>query len=85
MTPVLLLSLVLCGVSAWINLEVAPHCRVVYKNLIERMKVQVVSIGLPEGRVIRDFKGYEIFVQKADGNAKISMDSWLCVAIPTTR
>src|SRR5580658_2373516 len=27
-TPVLLLSLALCGLSAWINMEVAPRCRV---------------------------------------------------------
>jgi lipopolysaccharide export system permease protein len=52
-TPVLALSLVLCGVSAWINLEVAPHCRVVYKSLIDRMKVEVVTARLPEGRAIR--------------------------------
>jgi len=65
-TPVLALSLLLCGVSAWINLEVAPHCRAVYKGLIDRMKVQVISAGLPEGRAIRDFKGYQIYVKKSE-------------------
>jgi lipopolysaccharide export system permease protein len=66
-TPVLALSLVLCGVSAWINLEVAPHCRVVYKSLIDRMKVEVVTARLPEGRAIEAFKGYEIIVKKSEG------------------
>ena len=66
-TPILALSLVLCGLSAWINLEVAPRSRVLYKGLIDRMKLQVVSIGLPEGRAIREFKGYEIYVKKSDG------------------
>ncbi len=65
--PVLVLSVLLCGVSAWINMEVAPHCRVAYKGLIDKMKIKVVSAGLPEGRAIRDFKGYMIYVKKADG------------------
>src|SRR5437879_6301149 len=33
-SPVLLLSLLLCGVSAAINMEIAPKCRVAYKELL---------------------------------------------------
>src|SRR6202051_331634 len=29
-TPILLLSLLLCGLSAWINMDIAPRCRVAY-------------------------------------------------------
>src|ERR1700761_2848332 len=32
-SPILLLSLALCGVSAWINMDIAPRCRVAYKQL----------------------------------------------------
>ena len=66
-TPVLVLSLLLCGLSAWINMEIAPQCRVAYKGLIDQMKLKVVNAGLPEGRAIRDFKGYMIYVKKSDG------------------
>jgi len=66
-TPVLVLSLLLCVLSAWMNMEVAPRCRVAYKALIERMKVKAVNAGLPEGRAIRDFKPYIIYIKKSDG------------------
>lgn len=66
-TPVLALSLGLCALSAWINMEVAPRCRVAYKGLIDQMKMKAVSAGLPEGRAIREFKPYLIYIKKSDG------------------
>ena len=55
-TPILLLSLVLCGVSAVVNLELAPRCRVAYKTLLWKFGVSFASASLlPEGR----FKSYE--------------------------
>ena len=66
-TPVLVLSLLLCGLSAWINMDVAPRCRVAYKGLIDEMKKKAVNAGFPEGRAIRDFKGYMIYVTKSEG------------------
>ena len=62
--PVLVLSLVLCGVSAAINLEIAPRCRVAYTTLIDRLKVKIASAYLPEDRAIKDFKGFILFVGK---------------------
>lgn len=66
-TPVLVLSVLLCGLSAWINMDVAPRCRVAYKGLIDQMKLKAVNAGFPEGRAIRDFKGYMIYVTKSEG------------------
>src|SRR6266478_2705803 len=37
-TPILLLSLALCGLSALVNLELGPRCRVAYTTL--RFKLQ---------------------------------------------
>jgi lipopolysaccharide export system permease protein len=63
-TPVLLLSLVLCGVSALVNMEIGPRCRVAYTNLLFKLKAELSSAQLPEGRFIRDFPGYIFYVGK---------------------
>ena len=63
-SPVLLLSLALCVMSAWINMEIAPTCRVAYKKLQFKARAELTKIQLPEGRYIRDFaeKGYIFFI-----------------------
>ena len=63
-SPVLLLSLALCALSALVNLEVAPRCRVAYKTLIDSLRGQFLSAQLPEGRLVRDFPGYIFYVGK---------------------
>jgi LPS export ABC transporter permease LptF len=65
--PVLLLSLFCCGVSAWINMDLGPRCRVAYKNLIFQVRAEFVNAQLPEGRFIRDFPGYIFYVDKNRG------------------
>lgn len=63
--PVLLLSLALCGVSAAVNMEIAPRCRVAYNNLRFNLKAVVLSrLQLPEGRPISDFPGYILYIGK---------------------
>src|SRR5580765_744559 len=61
-SPVLLLSLALCVVSAEINMDIGPRCRVAYKNLIDSLRFEFSSAQLPEGRVIKDFPGYLFYV-----------------------
>ena len=57
-TPVLLLSLLCCGLSAWINMELGPQCRVAYVNLFFKLSGELMnSTQLPEGQFIRDFPG----------------------------
>jgi lipopolysaccharide export system permease protein len=64
-TPVLILSLVLCAVSAVVNMEVAPRCRVAYLQLRDQLRAGAVSrLQLPEGRYIKNFPGYIIFIEK---------------------
>jgi lipopolysaccharide export system permease protein len=69
--PVLLLSLLCCGVSAWFNLDLGPRSRVAYKNLIARARADLMSVQLPAGQPIYDFPGY-IFVvgENHGGNLK---------------
>ena len=55
-TPILILSLLLCGVSAWVNLEIAPRSRVAYNALRFNLRAALVNAQLPAGRYI-DFPG----------------------------
>jgi lipopolysaccharide export system permease protein len=66
-TPVLLVSLLCCTLSAWFNMDVGPRCRVAYLNLIEDVKKELVNAQLPEGRFIRDFPGYIFYVDRNNG------------------
>lgn len=62
--PVLILSLVLCGFSAYVNLDLAPRARAEFKFLVAKAKVDISAIQLPEGRYIRDFDNVIFYVGK---------------------
>lgn len=66
-TPILLLSVVLCGLSAWFNMQLGPQCRMAYKALLFRWGVQRPTALLTENQFVRSFPGYIIYVGKADG------------------
>ena len=63
-SPILLLSIALCVISAIVNMEIAPRCRVAYKNLFARLRAEFSNVQLPEGRFIKDFPGYIFYVGK---------------------
>ncbi|HUA68012.1 MAG TPA: LptF/LptG family permease [Candidatus Saccharimonadales bacterium] len=64
-TPVLLLSLFCCGLSAWINMDLGPRSRVAYKKLILSAQADLARFQLPEKQFIRDIPGYIIYVDKS--------------------
>src|ERR1044071_6952761 len=48
-SPILILSLLFCGISAVINLEIAPRCRVAYKDIRFDLATALLNFRLPEG------------------------------------
>ena len=56
-SPILLLSLALCAVSALVNMEIGPRCRTAYTKVFFRLTAGLSSSQLlPEGRFIQDLK-----------------------------
>lgn len=50
--PILVLGVLLCGVSAVINMEIAPTCRVAYNGLRTDMRSALANFKLPEGEYL---------------------------------
>ncbi len=63
-TPILLLSLLCCGFSAWFNMDLGPRSRVAYINLKNQLRSELAGVQLPEGRFIRDIPGYIFYADK---------------------
>ncbi len=63
-SPVLLLSLLLCTLSAIVNMEIGPRCRVAYKSMFLRVQAEFTSAQLPEKRYIKEFRNHIIYVGK---------------------
>lgn len=66
-SPVLILSLLLSGLSAWVNMDLGPNSREKYKDLLFKFTTEISSAQLPEGRYIRDFPGYMFYIGKNRG------------------
>jgi lipopolysaccharide export system permease protein len=66
-TPILLLSLFCCGLSAWINMDLGPRSRVLYKSLLFQLKADLMNSQLPEGRFIPVSTNFIFYVDKNDG------------------
>lgn len=66
--PVILLCLGLCGVCAWINLELAPRCRVAYKRLFTEIASEKARTLIPAGRFVTEFPGFVVYADRIDGD-----------------
>ncbi len=63
-TPILILSLLLCALSAWVNMDLGPNSRERYKDLLAKFQAEISTSLVPEGRYIRDIPGYMLYVGK---------------------
>ena len=71
-TPVLMLSLVCCGLSAWINMSLGPKCRVAYMKLFAQLGNELLlNARLPEGQFIRDIDPRYIFYTGKNHNGDL--------------
>ncbi|MCC7376615.1 MAG: LptF/LptG family permease [Verrucomicrobiales bacterium] len=80
--PVIALSLAICGVCAWINLDVAPRCRVAYKALFTEIARERARALLPAGRFVTDFPGYVLYANRVEGD---QVDDVLCFQLKDGR
>jgi lipopolysaccharide export system permease protein len=64
--PVLVLSLLCCGLSAWFNMDIGPRARVDFLNLKNDLMANLANSEIPEGRFIHDFPGYIFYTEKND-------------------
>ena len=67
--PILLLSVVMSALCALFNLQIAPECRVAYRNLILRMGMEKPASFLTENRFVDDFPGCILYAGKISGDS----------------
>ena len=67
-TPILVLSVLVSGLCAWLNLQVGPACRVAYKSLLYDLGVEKMDHLLTEDRFIDEIPGYIIYTRKIRGD-----------------
>ena len=65
--PVLVMSLLFCGLSAFVNMQIAPSSRVAYNQLRFEMRSALANLHLPAGRVIKEFPNYLLYIGKSEG------------------
>jgi lipopolysaccharide export system permease protein len=65
-TPVLLLAAALSGVTALINLQLAPQCRLAYKDLLYAIRNARPATFIPERSYV-DLDGSTVYVSKIRG------------------
>ena len=66
--PVIVLSLILSGICATINLRIGPLCRDACKDLIHGVNLQAAANWLTEGDLIQEIPGYYIYIGKKTGD-----------------
>jgi lipopolysaccharide export system permease protein len=63
-TPVLLLSLFCCVLSAWFNMDLGPRSRVAYLGLKDEIMTDLATTQLPEGRFVNISTNYMFYTDK---------------------
>jgi lipopolysaccharide export system permease protein len=75
-SPILLLSLLCCALSAWFNMDIGPRARVKFTNLRYELLNNMANAQIPEGRFINYFPGYIFFIEKNDDGNLENITVW---------
>ena len=67
-TPILLLSVLMSGVSALINTTIGPASRVAYKRLLAEHGAARFERLIPERTFVKDFSGWIVYFGKVRGS-----------------
>jgi lipopolysaccharide export system permease protein len=67
-TPLLIISVGLCGLCAVINLYIAPQSRVAFKELLFRLTMSRPTAFITENRFVTEYPGYIIYVSRRNGD-----------------
>ena len=65
-TPLILLSVLIAGLSAWINLQIAPQCRTAYKELIYDLAKANPTALLTENTFVTEVPDHVIYIGQLD-------------------
>ena len=65
-TPILLLSMALCVISALLNLQVAPFCRLAYRSMIWEAGLERLTTIMQEKTFIKDFPNHIVYIGDID-------------------
>jgi lipopolysaccharide export system permease protein len=63
-SPILILSLLCCGLCAWFNMDLGPRSRSAFVELKTDAIADLANQQVPEGQFIRDFPGYIFYTEK---------------------
>jgi len=69
--PVFVVALALCGLSVWLNVEVAPRAKASLENILYREVMRDPRALLDPGAVQSRFKNQKVFIEGKDGDALI--------------
>jgi lipopolysaccharide export LptBFGC system permease protein LptF len=70
-TPILLFSVALSGLSAFINMKVAPECRAAYKSLIYELATSNPATLLSEKTFVTEVPGHVIYIETLDRDPEV--------------
>jgi len=75
-SPVLLLSLLCCVISAWFNMDLGPRSKNIFNRMRSEMTSNLLNAQIPEGQFVRDFPGYIFYAEKNTGGVMHNVTIW---------